>query len=73
MFQTLYDSEISVKIHAYVGKGFEVTIGDETGAKAVIHAKTWKEVEEGLIKAAIEHYPNSYFAANYRSKDVKQS
>lgn len=69
IFKNLYDSEISFKIHAFVGKGIEITIGDQSGAKAIVHAETWEEVEDGLIKAAIEHYPNSYFAANYRSKN----
>ena len=65
ILQELYNSEINWKISTFWDGGFDWWLGDEmNGFKAEGGADTLEEAVAALEQAALEHFPNSVFAAN---------
>lgn len=66
-FQDLYHSEINFSISTFWDGGFDIELGDAmNGVKATGNVNRWGEVEGWIIKATIEHFPDSLFAKMYR-------
>ena len=66
IMQALYDSEINFEVFSFWDAGWSVSLGDNWGGyKERWNCKTWAEVETTLREKAIEHYPNSKFAAAF--------
>ena len=66
IMQALYDSEINVEISSFWDGGWWVGLGDEkNGFDDYWQCETWADVETTLREKAIEHYPNSKFAAAF--------
>ncbi len=69
VLQDLYHSEINFAVSTFWDGGFFVKLGDEmNGFAAEANFNRWGEVEPWLINAAIEHFPDSFFAELYRDK-----
>ena len=65
--QDLYESEINFKIETFWDDGFKVCIGDElNGYKDEALFDTFNECIIWLSEKAIEFYPNSKFAKDYK-------
>ena len=63
LLQALHDSEISGSIAWYYDGVFTWTLGSEAdGVKASGHASSLTEAVDHLVRASLEHYPNSEFA-----------
>jgi hypothetical protein len=72
VLQDLYESEINFEIATDWDAGFRVRLGHAFNEKydAEIWAHTAEEAIERLRQAAIERYPNSKFAKDYRKKQA---
>lgn len=67
ILQDIYDSEINFRISTLWDGGFDIELGDEmNGFVASTSVNRWGEVEPWLMKAVIEHQPDSLFARMYR-------
>lgn len=68
--QELYESEINFEIATDWDVGFRVRLGHRYNEKydAELWAKTYDEALERLREAAVERYPNSRFAKEYKKK-----
>jgi hypothetical protein len=68
--QELYESEINFEIATDWDAGFRVRLGHAYNERydAEVWARTYDEAMERLRQAAIERYPNSRFAKDYRKK-----
>lgn len=69
IFQDLHDSDIGFKIEVPYNGMFGAQIGTERGfphAEAVL--SDWQTLEYWLREKAIQLYPDSPFAAKYRSE-----
>jgi hypothetical protein len=63
VLQRLHDSEINVELSSFYDCGFWWKLGDEmNGYVAEGHASTPDEAVARIVRAAIQHYPNSHFA-----------
>ncbi len=69
ILQKLYHSEINFRIHTFWDAGFEVELGDPlNGIKWTGNGDNLILAVNKLAQAAIEFYPHSEFAANWRGK-----
>ena len=70
VMQALYESEINFEIATDWDVGYRVRLGHAYNEKydAEVWARTAEEAVDRLRQAAIENYPNSKFAKDYRKK-----
>ena len=72
ILQELYESEINFEIATDWDVGFRVRLGHAYNEKydAELWAKTADEAIERLRQAALERYPSSKFAKDYKKKQA---
>ena len=68
ILQMLYDSEINFELSTFWDGGFDWKLGDPmNGCPATGNARTLAEAIEEMKQAALQHYPESEFAAKIRA------
>src|SRR4051812_33545212 len=73
VMQDLYDSEINVETESFFDSGWVVRIGDKkNGFVAETIRESWVDVEAWLTTQAIERFPNSEFARQYRPRSWRR-
>lgn len=66
VFQDLYNSEINFAVSTFWDGGFDIKLGDHAnGFVAEETVDFFGQVEPWLIEQAVEHFPDSQFAAMY--------